>query len=766
MTKSSDDATHYSDRQDPGIKTDVHAAGGWGSVKEIAAMLKDTPVSLKAAEVLYRLNKNGGVMCSSCAWAKPKEPHTLEICEAGIRATLWELDERRAGPDFFADHTLAELRTWSDHELEASGRLTHPMRYDADSDRYLPVSWDDATAAIARAFKAMDPEEVVFYASGHAGIEASFLYALFARAMGHQNLPQSSNMCHETTSVNLKNLIGTPVGTCVLEDFQECDTILFFGQNTGMNSPRFLRDLEKAVKNGCRIITFNPLRESGSLEFVDPQRPLQMLTNKGTKLSEELLQVRSGGDVAVLCGLMKCVLAAERAAPGTVLDQDFIDANTIGFDDAIAAVDAFGWDEIEQVSGLTRAQIENVGDIYLASKRCIAIYGMGLTQHVGGWLNLGMLVNLLLMRGHFGKPGTGISPVRGHSNVQGQRTVGIGEKSSHMPADKLKEYFDIDAPTKDGLNAGDACDALLAGRVKAMVQLGGNLVRALPDRERMEAAWPSLDLSLNISTKLNRSHLAPGKETYILPCLSRVDADIHDGKPRTITIEDSLSHIHASTGEAEPASTELRSEVEIVAALAEATLPPHPKRPWSEWAKDYGLIRDAVARTFPYDFADFNDRLSEPGGFYRRNPVRDLVWKTDSGKASFTTPTTLSALAEAPGEGVFTLVTLRAQGQFNTTVYSYSDQLRGLGGARDIVLLNREEMERHNLTEGQKITLVCAIDDGHDRRVSDLKVIPYDMPMGCIGGYFPELNALVPLSLYEKNSRTPAYKGTPVRIEP
>ncbi|SEO14026.1 FdhF/YdeP family oxidoreductase [Palleronia pelagia] len=410
--------------------------------------------------------------------------------------------------------------------------------------------------------------------------------------------------------------------------------------------------------------------------------------------------------------------------------------------------------------------IEEVAEIYLGAERCIAIYGMDLTQHVGGWLNLGMLVNLMLMRRHIGRPGTGISPVRGHSNVQGQRTVGVGEKSSHMPADKLRDLFGIDPPRAEGLNASDACDAILDGRVKGIVLLGGNLVRALPDRERMEAAWPGLDLTVSVATKLNRSHVTPGKTSYILPCLGRIDEDIQAGGKQSVTVEDSLSHIHASTGQAKPPGPELRSEVAIIAGLAEATLQPNPKLTRADWTSDYGLIRDAIACTFPDDFAGFNDRLFQPGGFYRGIPARERVWKTESGRAEFTPPDALTALGELPEGGVFTLVTLRAQGQFNTTIYSYSDQQRGLGGRRDIVLINPVEMERVGLAEGQAVTLVCAVEDGHDRRMPSLTVVPFDLPLGCIGGYFPELNALVPLSLHDKHSRTPAYKGTPVRIVP
>lgn len=765
MSTRSPSDQHSATGHDTDTPMDKDAAGGWGSLRGVARIVDAANVSTRALSILAQLNKPKGVMCSSCAWAKPPDPHTFEFCENGAKATLWELDERRADPDFFDARSLTQLRTWHDHDLEKAGRLTTPMRYDPQADRYLPVSWEQAFEEIGRELKALDPKSAVFYASGHAGLEASYLYALFARAMGHQNLPQSSNMCHETTSVNLQTFIGTPVGTCTLEDFEHCDAIFFFGQNTGTNSPRFLHNLKRAVERGCRIVTFNPLRERGSQEFVDPQNIAQMTFGASTQISEKYYQVRPGGDIAVLAGLMKCVLDAENRNPGTVLDQPFIDSETIGFEQTVQAVSTASWDDIERHSGLSRAMIEEAAEIYIGAEKTIGIYGMGLTQHVNGWLNLGMLCNLLLMRGNMGRLGAGISPVRGHSNVQGQRTVGIGEKSAHMPADKLRALFDFEPPQDEGMNAVHACEGILDGRVKAMVSLGGNLLRALPDRERMEQAWPSLRLTVHIATKLNRSHLVPGEVCYLLPCLGRTDEDIQETGPQAVSMEDSLSHIYGSIGQAEPPAPEVKSETAIVAGLAKATLPVNPKLSWDAWTGNYDLIRDLIAATYPDMFARFNDRLFEPGGFYRGNPARERRWETDSGKAQFTVPTTLSALGEPPaGADVMTLVTLRSNDQFNTTIYGFSDRLRGLEGSREVVLINRDEMGRLGLEEGQKVALVCAIDDGVLRRVGGLTVTAYDLPPGCVAGYYPELNPLVPLGYHEKNSQTPAYKGAPVRI--
>ena len=759
-----EDGRHSATSHDEGTPEYSRASGGWGSLEGVARIFGQEMHEPAAVAALARLNKPGGVMCSSCAWSKPAKPHVAEFCENGAKATLWELTSRRCTPAFFEDHTLSELRGWHDHDLEQQGRLTHPLRYDPESDTYRAVEWDAAFAEIGRELRALDPKSAVFYSSGHAGLEASYLYALFARLYGHNNLPQSSNMCHETTSVGLNEVIGTPVGTCTLDDFEQCDAIFFFGQNTGTNSPRFLHPLKKAVERGCRIVTFNPVRERGLIEFVDPQNIVQMTVGKPTRISTEYFQVRPGGDIAVLAGMIRFVLEAEDAAPGTVLDHDFIERETHGFDAMKAAVMAMGWAEIEHASGLTREMIRTAADIYLGARNVIGIYGMGLTQHVHGFQNLAMLVNLLLLRGNIGRPGAGISPVRGHSNVQGQRTVGISEKPKLVPVETLETLFGFSVPREQGMNAVQACEGILDGSVKAMVQMGGNLVRALPDRERMEAAWPSLRLTVSVATKLNRSHLVPGEVSFVLPCLGRLDADEQAGGRQAVSIECSMSHIYGSVGKAKPASEHLRSEVAIVAGMAKATLEPNPNVHWDEWTGDYGLIRDLVETCYPDEFRDFNGRMFEPGGFYRGNSARERNWKTESGRAEFTAPTVLSALGADEAEGRLTLVTLRSNDQFNTTIYGFSDRLRGLSGSREVVLVNRAEMRRQGLSEGQKVALVSDIADGVERVVEDLAVTPFDLPDGCVAGYYPELNVLVPLSYHEEKSQTPAYKGAPVRI--
>ncbi len=743
-------------------------AGGWGSLSGIARIFGKEWNTPEVTETLLRQNKPDGVMCVSCAWAKPAEPHPFEFCENGAKATLWELTHRRCTPDFFAEHTVSELRGWSDYDLEQQGRLTHPQRYEPASDKYVPCAWDEAFAAIGRELKAIDPKSAVFYASGRASLETAYLYALFARLYGHNNLPDSSNMCHETTSVCLKKVIGSPVGTAVLDDFKHCDAIFFFGQNTGSNSPRFLHDLQDAVQRGCKIVTFNPVREKGLESFVNPQNPTQMLTGRPTAISCQYHQVKAGGDIAALMGLCKHVLAAEdrSVAEGGVhvLDLDFIAQHTTGFEAFAAKVRQTSWEEIERESGLARAALEEAGEVYVHAERVIGIFGMGLTQHVHGFENIATLVNLLLMRGNLGRQGAGVSPVRGHSNVQGQRTVGISEKPELVPNDRLRELFGFEPPMDKGMNTVEACEGIRAGKVRAFIGLGGNFVRAIPEREAMEAAWTGLRLTVQIATKLNRSHLVNGEVAYLLPCRGRLEADLQASGPQVVSMEDSLSCIHGSLGKHTPASEHLLSELAIVAGLAKATLPPNPKVLWDAWTDDYALVRDLIEATYPDQFKDFNKRLFTPGGFYRGNSARQRIWKTESGKADFTTPRMMSAMGVDEAPGRFRLITMRSNDQFNTTIYGFSDRLRGIEGARDVLLINPDEIRRAGLEEGQVVDLVSDAGDGVHREVRGLKVTSFSLPDGCVGSYYPEMNPLIPLWYHDQASKTPAAKGVPVKI--
>jgi len=760
-------------KHDPDEKDTAHydgPTGGWGSVKGMASIYATAKSTPGALDTLSHQNKTHGFMCTSCAWPKPAKPHLFEFCENGAKATLWELTSARCKPEFWNDHTVTALREWKDHDLEMTGRLTHPLRYDAAKDAYVEVSWDEAFADIGATLKGIpDPDSVVFYSSGHAGLEPSYLWALLARLYGTNNLPQSSNMCHETTSVGLKKVIGSPVGTVNWEDIEATEAFFFFGQNPGSNSPRFLHPLQEAKKRGAKIVTFNPVREKGLVSFKNPQNPLEMATGHETDISDMYLQVRCGGDIAALMGLCKVVVDADDAAQAAglarVIDAEFIKQHTQGCEDFIAAVRAASWADIERESGLTEKDLREAAETYIAREKVIAVYGMGLTQHVHGSVNIGMLVNLMLLRGNIGKLGSGMCPVRGHSNVQGQRTVGIAEKTKLIPMDKLKDLFGFEPPRKDGMTITDATQALFEGRVKAFICLGGNLLRAVPDQKRMEEAWPRQDLTVMISTKLNRSHLYPGKKSYILPCLGRTDEDKQAGGLQTVSIEDSFSNIHGSIGRRKAPSDEVKSELAIIAGIAKATLPSNPKVRWDDWTGDYGLVRDLIEHTYPEDFRDFNGRLFEPGGFYRGNPAHERIWRTDSGKAMFTTPEKLNSLSFDDAPGRYRLLTLRSNDQFNTTIYGYSDRLRGIEGTRDVLLISRDDMTEAGLVEGDTIRLVTDVDDGVYRELPGLKVTPFDLPKGSIATYYPEANVLVPVTHHDELSKTPGSKAVPVRIE-
>ncbi|WP_144908009.1 FdhF/YdeP family oxidoreductase [Novosphingobium taihuense] len=736
-------------------------AGGWGSLKGIASIELSQAAGPGVLETLAHLNKPDGTACTSCAWIKPPTPAALEFCENGAKATLWDLTSARATPEFFEDHTVSDLWSWSAHDLEKQGRLTEPLRYEPATDRYVRATWDEAFAAIGSKLKQTSPEAMTFYASGKAALEPSYLYAIFARMLGHNNLPDSSNMCHETTSVGLKKVIGSPVGTCQIEDFDQCDAIFYLGQNPGTNSPRILHPLQQAVKRGCRIVTFNPLKEAGLVEFINPQSPVEMLTGKATRLSHLYLQVRPGGDIAALMGVCKHVLARADREPG-LLDEKFLAEHTQGYSAFREKVGATDWPALEAASGVTRAEMEAAGDVYAEAKAVIGIYGMGLTQQVHGSEAIGLLVNLLLLRGNIGRPGAGCSPIRGHSNVQGQRTVGITEKVALAPVEKYREVLGLETPEQDGHNTHAFLEALLAGRNRVYLGLGGNLAMAVPDHGPVHEAWRQMDLTVHVATRLNHTHLLPGRESWILPCLVRSEEDVQASGNQFVSIEDSFSHIYSSKGKRTPASEHQMSETAIICELAKASLPFHPRWLWDEWRADYARIRDLIAQTYPDQFFDMEARMHEPGGFYRGNDARKRIWHTNSGKAEFTDPTALNA---GPEGDALRLITLRSNDQFNTTIYGHSDRLRGLEGERTVVLVSKAEMARQGLSEGQRVTLVTAMEEERRRAVSGLKVVAYDLPDGCVAGYFPELNPLVPLSLRDSLSDTPASKAIPVRFE-
>lgn len=749
-------------------------AGGWGSAKSVAKYLASESLLLDGPGILLKQNKPDGFACVSCAWAKPHPSHPAEFCENGAKATAWELTKKRVTPKFFAEHTVSELRTWSDYALEEVGRLTTPLRYDAKTDKFVAVDWTEAFATIGRELSAIaevDPKRTVFYASGRASLETSYMYALLARLYGNNNLPDSSNMCHESTSVGLKASIGVPVGTVVLDDFERADALFFFGQNVGSNSPRMLHQLKSAVDRGATIVAFNPLRERGLERFTDPQNPVQMATLGDTQIAREYFQVRPGGDIAVIAGMSRWLIerdaAATSAGKPAILDHAFIAEHTSGFGAFSEWVMSLSWSDIERESGLTRRQIETAARIYAEAPATMLVYGMGITQHKLGVQSVQMLVNLALLRGNIGKPGAGLCPVRGHSNVQGQRTVGISEKPELVPIDRLEEQYGFTAPREKGLSTIDACEGILDGTVDAFIGLGGNFLRAVPDHGQMEKAWTKMRLTVQVATKLNRGHLFNGKTGFLLPCLGRIEKDRQATGEQIVTVEDSTAVIHRSKALSEPASPDLLSEAKIVAEIAKATLPYNPKVPWDSWVGDYSKVRDAIEATYPDQFKDFNRRIMEPQGFRRPIAASHREWKTESGKANFVVPKALHAsFDDGSDKDILRLITLRSNDQFNTTVYGYDDRFRGIHGTRDVLLINKADMERFGISEGQMVGLKTVADDGVERSLGGLRATAYNIPPGSVGGYYPECNVLIPVYQHAEESKVPAAKSVPVRLVP
>jgi molybdopterin-dependent oxidoreductase alpha subunit len=757
--------------QPPSFKQYRLPSGGWGSARSVQNILRREGVPVSGALTLTQQNKPDGFQCVSCAWVKPANPLPVEFCENGAKATAWDITTHRAKPDFFAKHTVTALRGWQDYDLERAGRLTRPMRYDPATDRYRETSWEVAFAEIGRELRAIaDPNRAVFYSSGRTSNEASYLYGLFARMYGTNNLPDSSNMCHETTSVALPESIGAAVGTVTLDDFAKTDCIFFFGQNPGANAPRMLHPLQAASERGAAIITFNPLRERGLERFTDPQSPVEMLTMRATRISSQYHQVTTGGDLAAIAGICKALVEMDeedRAEGGAgVLDHAFIAEHTTGLDAFIGWLHAQDWAGLERRSGLSRAALEGTAATYAHAKAAIAVYGMGLTQQRAGVETVQMLVNLLLLRGNIGREGAGISPIRGHSNVQGQRTVGITEKPDLVPMDILARQYGFAPPRAPGFTTVDACEAILEGRVDAFIMLGGNFVRAIPDRERMEAAWRSMRLTVSVATKINRSHLLPGAVSYVLPALSRIERHAQASGDQLLSMEDTSSCIHASRGVRAPASKHLRSEVEIVCRMAMAALDANPLVPWQAWRDNYDRIRDAIAETYPAIFHDYTRRMQTPGGVRKPLPARRREWHTKTGRALIVTPRWLEAEGDTPtsGQDVLRMMTLRSNDQFNTTIYGFDDRFRGIKGTRMVVLMNLDDIARLGLAEGEVVSIVTASVDGHHREMGGFRVTPYNVPAGCIGTYYPEANALVPLGHYAEGSKTPASKNVAVRV--
>jgi len=745
-------------------------AGGWDALKAVTDVLAGQDVVVSGAKALLSMNQPDGFDCPGCAWPDPKQTSRFEFCENGAKALAWESTTRRCTPEFFAAHSVTELMGWTDHDLENEGRLTHPMVYDAGTDHYRPISWDDAFATIGRHLRALpNPNMAEFYTSGRTANETAFLYQIFVREYGTNNFPDCSNMCHEATSKGLPHSLGVGKGTVLLEDFELADAIFIFGQNPGTNSPRMMTALHDAARRGARIVSFNPLRERALERFQAPQNPVEMATLTSTPISSRILQLRVGGDAAAIKGLMKALLGLDAVALAerrpAVLDHDFIREHTNGFEALAADLLATPWEAIERKSGLSRADLEWAACIYAGAPSAILAFGMGLTQHRRGANTVQQVANLALLRGNIGRPGAGVCPVRGHSNVQGDRTVGIDEQPSPELLTRIQARFGFAPPREDGHNTVTALQAIIAGESRVFIGMGGNFVSAVPDWGVVWPAFRQLALTAHVSTKLNRSHLVHGREALILPCLARSEIDLQGGVKQRITVEDSMSMVHASGGINTPASPDLLSEPVIVARMARATLGQDSRVDWEAMVADYERIRDAIEDVFPI-FQGFNARIREPGGFHLGSSARDRAWATPSGRCEFLVFEGLDEDEHEEDPTILWLTTLRSHDQYNTTIYSNSDRYRGVHGTRDVVFLNSNEIAARGLLARGRVDLTTVSTDGVQRTVRNLEIVATEMPDRCIAAYYPETNPLMPLYAHDPESFCPAYKAVPVRIAP
>ena len=765
---------HHSERDneraEPIVTAPPSVAGGWGTIASTMTQLRSGPGLLRGARAALAMNQPHGFDCPGCAWPDPTHDRSaFEFCENGVKALAWESAPNLANREFFATHDIEFLRQQSEHWLGQRGRIEEPMWRPAGASHYQPIAWDDAFALLARQLNALpSPGRAAFYTSGRTSNEAAFLYQLFVRLLGTNNLPDCSNLCHESSGVALKQAIGVGKGTVQLEDFAQAELILVIGQNPGTNHPRMMTTLQEAAERGCKIVSINPLAEVALSRFAHPQQPLASL-GPGTPIASMHLPVRIGGDVALLRGVMKELLEAEARRPGTVVDHEFIAAHTVGFSAFAEALAAESWDVIERESGIARAQLRELADQIARSRRIIACWAMGLTQHQHAIANIQEVTHLLMLRGALGRPGAGVCPVRGHSNVQGDRTMGITAHPESSFLDALEARYHFPAPRASGLDVVATIEAMERGDIDVLVGMGGNFLSACPDTERTAVALSRCSLTVHVSTKLNHAHTSTGREALILPCLGRSERDQQATGPQFVTVEDSMGVVHRSQGVLHPASPHLLSEPAIVCRLAErtfSTAPSHRQQagsaiPWIAFAGNYDLIRDEIAAALPA-FSNFNSRVRAPNGFTLPNPVRERIFPTKSGRAHFT----VHAIPQStlrPGQ--LRLTTIRSHDQFNTTIYGLDDRYRGIKGGRRVVFLNVDDIRERRLAADAWVDLVSHF-QGEIRVARRFRVVPYNIPRGSAAAYFPEANPLVPLGQLAAGSRTPASKSVVIEIVP
>ncbi|MCV6574104.1 MAG: FdhF/YdeP family oxidoreductase [Cohaesibacter sp.] len=747
------------------------AAGGWGALKSVGNQLLGSGKPVSGVRTMLKANQPDGFDCPGCAWGDPEHGSSFEFCENGVKAVSWEATKGRTSPGFFAKYSVSELRTWSDYELENQGRLTNPMRYNAQTDHYEPVSWGSAFAEIAKELNSLEsPNQAEFYTSGRASNEAAFLYQTFVRLYGTNNFPDCSNMCHEASGVALTESIGIGKGTVLLEDFEKADVIFVVGQNPGTNHPRMLADLRKATERGARVVVFNTLKEKGLHRFSDPQKKLEMIRGGSGTTSTDYYRPLLGGDMAIFRGMAKLVFAAEDAAQAAgkepVLDHDFIRDHCSDFEAYKKLVQETSWEHIENQSGLTREQIGEAADLYISADKVITAWAMGVTQHKHSVQTIREISSFMFLKGNIGRPGAGLCPVRGHSNVQGDRTVGINEKAPAALMDAMERELGVPMPRERGHNVIDAIGAMMSGQAKAFIGLGGNFARATPDSPLIADAMCKLNLTVNIATKLNHGHLLTGKVSYILPCLGRTEIDYNSkGQSQLVTVEDSMSMVHGSGGINKPASEVLKSEVKIISGIANATVG-NSVVDWHAMAEDNDKIRDLIARVLPM-FGDYNAQIRKPRGFRLRNSAAEREWNTPSGKATFSTddlPEQTEWQRNQKDDQTFILQTFRSHDQYNTTVYGLDDRYRGVYGEREVVFVNPDDMKKLGFKAGDRVDIIGCYEDGIERIARNFLLVSYDIPYGCVAGYYPELNILVPHQTYGDKSFTPASKSVEVRF--
>jgi molybdopterin-dependent oxidoreductase alpha subunit len=710
---------------------------------------------------IFRMNhEDGGFDCPGCAWPDSLKGLHLDICENGVKHVTWEMTHKRVDREFFAAHTVEELSHWSEFALEDRGRLVEPMRYDPYSDRYVPISWEAAFELAGRTLRELDdPNRAAFYTSGRLGNEATFLYQLLARELGTNNLPDCSNMCHEASGRALQASLGTGKGTADLKDWETTDALFILGVNAASNAPRMLTTLAEAHHRGTKIVHVNPLVEAAGTRTIIPHDFRRMLTFHTTSTSDLNLQVRAGGDMALVRGMAKAVLEQARSDP-KALDVEFIERHTTGFAEYRAVCEAMSWEQIEQQSGLSVADVRQAAQIYCDADRSIVSWCLGVTQHEHGVDTVREIVNLLLLRGNLGREGAGPSPVRGHSNVQGNRTCGIDHRPTGAFLDRLADVCGIDPPRAPGLDTVGTIEAMHRGDVAVFVGMGGNFALAAPDTTYTFEALRNCELTVQVSTKLNRSHLVHGRRALILPCLGRTEEDHQRGGRQATSVEDSMSMVHLSVGMKRPASPLLLSEPAIIAGLARAALP-DSATPWERYVEDYDRIRDTMARALD-GFEDFNRRVRLPLGFRIKQPARELVFLTPSGRAEFSSAVLPDVI---PAPGMLTLGTMRSHDQWNTTIYSDDDRYRGIKNLRTLIFMNHDDMQERGISQFDAVDITSIAKDGTTRTLRRYLAVPYDVPRGCAAGYMPEMNVLCAIGDYSTQSDQPLMKHLNVRVE-